>query len=92
MNTQDNTKEYVVLRGLKHDNVFFTANTPGSDPTKSAEGEIWYEILGYADTIEEAQALIAGYNIAKYGDADFPLKLYLAKMAGQMANIDFDKL
>lgn len=89
-NIQDNTKEWVVLRGIQHDNVFITTNTPGNDPTKSEKGETWYEVLGYTDTIEEAQTLIAGYNIAKYGDADFPLKVYVAKMMAQIEGMKFD--
>lgn len=88
MNTNDSNKKFVVLRGIKHSNVFFSTNTPGNDPTKSDRGETWYEILGYADTCEEAQTLIAGYNIAKYGDADYPLKEYLLKMRRKMAGID----
>ncbi|MDE2105879.1 MAG: hypothetical protein KGL39_52135 [Patescibacteria group bacterium] len=51
----DSSLPYVMLEGIKHGNRFITGNKPGEDPTKSAEGETWYRVLGYAATIKEAQ-------------------------------------
>lgn len=39
---------------------FFSCFTLGNDPTKSAEGETWYQIIGYAQTVEEAQTKLYG--------------------------------
>ena len=47
--------KFVLLEGIRYGNRFFTTHTPGEDPTKSAKGETWYRILGYAATIKEAQ-------------------------------------
>ena len=59
--------EFVCLEGLKHHNRFFTTNNSlgimgqePQDPRYSAKGELWYRILGYAETVEEAQLLLYG--------------------------------
>lgn len=49
---------YVCLEGLGHGNKFITTFQISDDPTKSAEGEIWYKILGYAPTHEQALRII----------------------------------
>ena len=57
----ENKKQYVVLRHLlmPHKNLcFFTTNNPDEPEEEkglSLEGERWYEVVGYADTVEEAQ-------------------------------------
>lgn len=59
--TQENTKtegEFVCLEGIKYGNRFFSTHTPGSDPTKLANGETAYKVLGFANTMLEAQQLI----------------------------------
>lgn len=53
-------EQFVLLEGIKHGNRFFSAHTPGNDPTKSATGETWYRVLGYAATVEEAQHKLYG--------------------------------
>jgi hypothetical protein len=52
------TARYVALEGLQHGNRFYTSHSEGNDPTKSAQGETWYRVLGYANTPEEAFAII----------------------------------
>lgn len=54
----ESNKKFVVLEGLKHGNRFYSTNTPGEDPTKSAKGETWYKVIGYADTVEEAERIL----------------------------------
>lgn len=52
-------KKFVVLKGAIEENlcnVFFTSNH--ENPELSAEGEHWYDVVGYADTVEEAQEMI----------------------------------
>lgn len=50
---------FVILRGVAHGNRFFSCNN-GSDPTKLTDGTVGYTILGYADTVEEAQIALFG--------------------------------
>jgi hypothetical protein len=52
--------KFVILKGLEHKNKFFSTYTEGEDPTKSDTGETWYEILGYADSVEDAQIFLYG--------------------------------
>lgn len=61
MNTNEKTTgKYVLLEGLEYFNRFFSPYTNGEDPTKSAKGETWYKILGFADSVEEAQMKLYG--------------------------------
>lgn len=46
--------KFVVLRGRRDGNRFWSTNEPGNDPRYSAEGEHWYDIIGYADSPKEA--------------------------------------
>lgn len=57
------TEKFVILKGIECGNIFFSSNTPGADNTKSASGETWYNVLGYADTVDEAQRKIARHRI-----------------------------
>ena len=60
---ENKDKQYVVLRHLTmpHKNLcFFTTNDPNEPEEEkglSAKGERWYEVVDYADTVEEAQSL-----------------------------------
>jgi hypothetical protein len=54
------TGKYVILEGIHELNRFFSTHTPGTDPTKGANGETWYRILGFADTMAEAQIFLYG--------------------------------
>lgn len=48
---------FVVLRGIKEGNVFWTSSQKGEDPTKLATGEVAYELIGYANSDVEAKSL-----------------------------------
>lgn len=76
----NNTKQFVVLEGIEHGNRFYSMHTPGTDPTKSAMGETWYRVLGYADTSEEAQAILW----PNPGDSERALHDYVMKTALKM--------
>ena len=57
MGRREKMKEYVILRHLRMPNkgmCFFTTNSE-DDPTHGNTGELWYEIIGYADEVKEAQ-------------------------------------
>lgn len=59
----EKTPEFVLLKGVTSKNIgdrFFSSFKKGDEPTKSATGETWYEVLGYADTVEEAQMKLYG--------------------------------
>lgn len=60
--------KYVILRGLEHGNRFFTTNDPAQDQTKLADGTVAYEVIGYADTIREAQTKLYGYSTTDRDD------------------------
>ena len=55
--------KYVVLRHLKMPDkgkCFFTTNDPNEPEEEkglSYKGELWYEVIGYANTSEEAQSM-----------------------------------
>lgn len=59
---EKNRAKFVLLQGIKEYNRFFTPNT-GEDPTKGENGEVWYRIIGYADSVEEAQNKLYGSRI-----------------------------
>lgn len=60
---EDKNKEYLVLRHLlmpDKGKCFFTTNNPDEPEEEkglSAKGERWYEVVGYADTVNEAQSM-----------------------------------
>jgi hypothetical protein len=54
----DNLKPLVALRGLERGNMFYTTNSPGEDITLTADGKVSYEVLGYADTDDEARVIL----------------------------------
>jgi len=57
------TSKYILLRGLLNNNCFFTSvEKEGDDPTTFNNGEVGYEIIGYADTVKEAQIKLYGYS------------------------------
>lgn len=57
-------KKYILLEGIELGNRFFTTNDTHRDQTKGYTGETWYRVLGYADTIEEAQRKLYGVSFA----------------------------
>ena len=51
--------KFVLLEGLEHKNRFFTLNDPNvseEDMCKLTDGTVAYRVLGYAETVKEAQA------------------------------------
>lgn len=54
--------EFVVLEGLKEGNRFYSPYTEGDDPTRLYDGTIAYKLLGFANTDEEARAIIRRGN------------------------------
>lgn len=56
----ESDKPFVVLEGVEHGNRFFTSNRRGEDPTKSATGETWYRVIGYASSVTDAQQILSG--------------------------------
>lgn len=55
----DRDKKYILLQNKEHPFMkFFTTNNPGIDQTTLVCGTIAYRVLGYADTIEEAQQML----------------------------------
>jgi hypothetical protein len=62
---ENKDKQYVVLRHLTMPDkgkCFFTTNNPDEPEEEkglSAKGERWYEVIGYADTVQEAQDMCA---------------------------------
>jgi len=54
---EDRKKPLVALRGIKHGNRFWSCHN-GNDPCYSGKGELWYEVIGFADTSEEAISLV----------------------------------
>ena len=58
----DPRKKYTIFRSIEKGNRFFTlTNFLVEDQTKLFDGTVAYEILGYADTIKEAQIFLFGY-------------------------------
>jgi hypothetical protein len=57
----DKNSPYIVYRGLEQGNKFFSTNNPNepeSEKVKLDDGTVAYEILGYAETPDEARAII----------------------------------
>ena len=54
------TAEYAIVKNIKNQSVFYTINNPKRDQTKTADGLVTYEIVGYANSPEEAQIKIEG--------------------------------
>ena len=74
---------FVCLEGIEHGNRFMSLHRLGNDPTKSAKGETWYRILGYADTHEEAMNILH----PNPGDRERALNEYVRKTMLKMAGI-----
>ena len=52
--------KYVLLEGIEERNRFFSPHNPNRDETKLDDGTVAYNILGYTNTIEEAQMELYG--------------------------------
>ena len=58
-------RKYIILEGLAERNRFFSGNSSFDDPTKLLDGTVAYRIIGYADTIAEAQIKLYGRSFTK---------------------------
>lgn len=61
--SQRTSGKFVILRGVLEENFldkFFSSYTPGEDPTKMTDGTVAYRVVGFADTVEEAQIALYG--------------------------------
>jgi hypothetical protein len=58
--------KYVILKGIEEGNRFFTTNTPGYDHTKLVDGTVAYHIIGYANTVAEAQIKLYGKSYVNH--------------------------
>ena len=54
--------KFVLLEGIKEHNRFFSTYTEGEDASKLEDGTIAYIVLGYADSMEEAQIKLFGHK------------------------------
>jgi len=73
------TASYIILQGIEELNRFITTNNINEDQTKLSNGKTAYIILGYANTIAEAQMYLYGkvYRIPprRILPLDFPLNV-----------------
>ena len=70
-------KKFVILEGIEEGNRFFSTHTPGEDETRLADGTLAYRILGYADTIAEAQLRLHGQVTS---NEDIPADVFNGEM------------
>ena len=55
--------KFALFQGVIEENLgqrFFSDNCPEKDQTKLNDGRVAYQIIGYADTVEEAQTKLYG--------------------------------
>ncbi len=52
--------KFVILQGIAEGNRFFTDFVEGHDYTRLEDGTVAYRIIGYAETIAEAQTKLYG--------------------------------
>lgn len=65
MTEADKNKQFVIQQHLTMPDkgiCFFTMNTQEGRDCYSTKRELWYKNVAYADTIEEAQALVAKHT------------------------------
>lgn len=56
------TAQYIVLEGVTASNEgqrFYTSNDPQMDQTRGETGGVWYRVVGYANTDDEARDIIS---------------------------------
>jgi hypothetical protein len=60
----DTQSKYIVLEGIEKGNTFFSINSSDEsvDPRVTLDGKISYNIIGYANTGDEARGLITAYT------------------------------
>lgn len=57
--------KFVLLETIKYHTKFFSTYTEGEDPATLWNGTIAYIVLGYADSIEEAQTKLYGRSFQR---------------------------
>ena len=57
-----NESKYVILQSIDHGDRFFRLNYPEEDQTRLWNGKLAYHILGYANTVREAQIFLYGHS------------------------------
>lgn len=57
--------KFVILQGIAERNRFFSTHCPEQDQTKLEDGTVAYRILGYAETVEQAQIFLYGRSYTK---------------------------
>jgi len=66
-----NNAKYVIYRGLEVGNRFFSLNNkkePEEEKVKLLDGTVAYKILGYANTVAEAQIKLYGRSFTDCTD------------------------
>jgi len=62
------TAQYAIFQGIEEHNRFFSTNHPNEDMTKLDNGKVAYVILGYANTIADAQMYLYGKVVTERED------------------------
>ena len=65
----DKKPKYIILQGVLAGNKFFSSNSrTHGDPRYLSTGKLAYNIIGYAETIKEAQIKLYGRSFTKSTD------------------------
>jgi len=64
----DSSYKFVILEGLKQGNRFFTSNGK-EDPQVIYDGTLGYKIIGFANTVREAQVQLYGEDWVRRQEA-----------------------
>lgn len=83
----DENSKYIALEGIEHGNRFYTSNDPNKDQTKSFKGELWYRVLGYADSSEEARRILYPTK----ADEEFALLKHNLEMVMKMSGVEVEE-
>jgi len=76
-------RNYVVLESIEYGNRFFSTYKEGEDATKLLTGETVYKVIGYAETIEQAQKLLGPDFLQRAERAEL---LHMYKEIGRILN------
>ena len=60
LDIQKRSAKFVLLKGLEQGNRFFSSYSEDEDPTKLLDGTVAYAIIGWANSVEEAQLHLYG--------------------------------
>ncbi len=59
--------KFVVLKGIKANNLFWTSYKYGEDPTLTSDGNVRYEVISYTKNSEDAIEIWREEFYNKYG-------------------------